>query len=392
MGLVWAGACLTLAQDSVIAQPPPRIAFELWREVGRSEFFTEHAVEFPSSVTSGYPENDEVRLRVVMPTDTFGPVPVVVLLHYWGATDVSLERTLARRLAENGIASVIMPLPYHLDRTPAGTLSGQMAVAPDVTKLTATMRQSVYDVRRTVDWIESRPEFRRDQIGISGTSLGALVSSLAFAVEPRFAASCFLLGGVDIAHILWHSSGVVAQRDELRRQGYTEDRLRTELAPIEPQNYIEKGDMRPSFVIAARFDTVVPSDDAQKLIGALGNAQVTWLDTGHYGGALVQSKLVTTVSRFFTQTFRGPGFNAPGSLYAPTVRWGLGVNDETGLQVMAGIDVWRLKANGETFATLMVTPKGAQGFFGQTVSKNFAIGISFTRKRTTPGLLWSIVL
>jgi hypothetical protein len=247
-------------------------------------------------------------------------------------------------------------------------------------------------VRRTVDWIESREEFRHDQIGISGTSLGALVSALAFAVEPRFAASCFLLGGVDIAHILWHSSGVVAQREELRRKGYTENRVRRELASIEPLNYLQKTDMRPSFVIAAKFDTVVPASDAEKLIAALGSPQVTWLDTGHYGGAIVQSKLINTVSRFFSQTFRGPGFKAPGTLYAPTIRWGLGLNDETGLQVMAGLDVWRLKANGETFATFMVTPRGAQGFIGQTVSKNFAIGVSVTRKRTTWGVLWSIVL
>lgn len=381
-----------MAQDASITQPPPRITFQPWRETGRAEFSSEYAVEFPSSVVTGYPENDQVRLRVILPTDTFGPVPVVVLLHYWGATDVSLERNIARRLAEAGVASVIMPLPYHLDRTPAGSFSGQMAVEPNVPKLIATMTQSVYDVRRTVDWIESRPEFRRDQIGISGTSLGAMVSSLAFAVEPRFSSSCFLLGGVDVTHILWHSSRVVEQRESLRRQGYTEDRLRAELSPIEPLNQLQRADMRPSFAIAAKFDSVVPSADAEKLIGALGNVQVTWLDTGHYGGALVQAKLASTVARFFAQTFRGPGFKAPGSLYAPTVRWGLGLNDETGLQVMAGIDVWRLKANSETFATVMVTPRGAQGFIGQTVSKNLAIGISVTRTRTTPGLLWSIVL
>jgi hypothetical protein len=267
-----------------------------------------------------------------------------------------------------------------------------MAVEPNVAKLKNTMLQSVLDVRRAVDWIETRPEFRHDQIGISGTSLGALVTALAFAVEPRFAASCYMLGGVDIAHIIWHSSRIVEQREDLRRQGYTEDRLREELVDIEPMTYLKHADMRPSFAIAAKFDTVVPPADAEKLMGSLGNVQSTWLDTGHYGGALVQAKLVNTVARFFAQTFRGVDFNAPDSLYAPTIRWGIGLNDETGLQVMAGIDIWRLKANGETFASVMITPQGGQGFLGQTVSKNLAVGVAVTRKRTTWGVLWSIVL
>jgi dienelactone hydrolase len=381
-----------LAQEPQVAQPPPRIEFDPWRETGRSEFFTEYSVSFPSAFVTNFDENDTVRLRVFVPTDAFGPVPVVVLLHYWGATDTSLERSAARRLAEAGIASVIMPLPYHLDRTPVGHVSGQMAVEADVTKLKATMVQSVWDVRRTVDWIDTRQEFRRDQVGISGTSLGALVGTLAFAIEPRFSASGYMLGGVDIAHIIWHSSRVVEQREELRRQGFTEERLREALAEIEPLTYLKKSDMRPTFAIAAKYDTVIPPADADKLINALGNVKATWLDTGHYGGALVQAKLVNTMSRFFAQTFRGIDFNAPDSLYAPTIRWGLGVNDETGLQVMAGVDVWRLKANGETFASVMITPRGAQGFLGQTVSKNFALGISVTRKRTTLGVLWSIVL
>lgn len=343
-------------------------------------------------MTTANPENDTVRLRVFLPTDRFGPVPVVVLLHYWGATDTSLERSAARRLAESGIGSVIVPLPYHLDRTPAGASSGQMAVEPDPAKLIETMVQSVWDVRRAVDWIETRPEFRHDQIGVSGTSLGALVTALVFAVEPRFAASSFTLGGVDVAHIIWHSSRVVEQRDELRRKGFTEDRLREALSPIEPMRYLSATDMRPSFAIAAKYDTVIPPADAEKLVNSLGNVKTTWLDTGHYGGALVQAKLVTTVTRFFAQTFRGVDFNAPDSLYAPTIRWGIGLNDETGLQVMAGVDVWRLKANGETFASVLITPRGAQGFLGQTVSKNFALGIAVTRKRTTVGMLWSIVL
>ena len=391
--ILWAFAAhITLAQEGDVLQAPPPIAFEQWRETGRREFYSEFSVSFPSAVRTGYPLNDVVRLRVTVPTDAFGPVPVVVLLHYWGASDTRFERGMAGRLAQSGIASVIVPLPYHLDRTPRGYRSGELAIQADLAELRATMIQSVSDVRRAVDWIESRPEFRRDQIGISGTSLGALIGALTFAVDSRIAASSYVLGGADIAHILWNSSRVVSQREALRKQGYTEARVREELRSVEPLEYLRPDDERPSFVIAARYDTVVPPADSRKLIDALGGAQALWLDTGHYGGALVQPKIIRTVVRFFDGTFRGTGFIAPKALYAPTIRLGMQANDESGLQVMAGLDVWKLRANAETFATVMLTPGGVQGFIGHTLSRNLALGVTVLPKRTTWGVMWSVVL
>ena len=381
-----------MAQDAEVLQAPGPIGFGQWRETDRSEFYRNYTLLFPSAYDSGYPENDQVTLRVTMPTETIGRVPVVVLLHYYGASDTKLEEGLADQLAKAGIASVIMPLPYHLDRTPKGKRSGEMAITADLVQLRATMVQSVLDIRRTVDWIVSRPEFKPDQIGVSGTSLGAMVTALAFAVEDRFAASCYLLGGADIAHILWHSSRVVVQRDVLREDGYTEDKVRAELKGIEPLNYLDPLDTRPSYVIAARYDSVVPPQDSRKLIAALGGSQELWLDTGHYGGAFVQSKILRTISRFFDGTFRGTGFVAPKRFYAPTIRWGLHLNDVNGLQIMGGLDVWKLRANGETFGTFMLTPRGFQGYLGHTISKNLSFGVTVLPRRTTWGVLWSIVL
>lgn len=383
---------ITLAQVGDLVQPLPQTTFDALRDEFRSEFYTEHSISFESPVFTSEPENNKVGLSVFLPTDRFGPVPVVILLHYWGASDDRLERQIAVRLAESGVASVLVPLPYHLSRTPSGKVSGEMAVVPDLGRLRATTTQAVLDVRRAIDWIETREEFRHDQIGLGGTSLGALVGALAFAVEPRIAASLYLLGGADMAHILWHSSRVVSQREELRKQGLTENRVREGLAEIEPLNYLRPDDRRPSFVIAAKFDTVVPPADAEKLIAALGNCQSLWLDTGHYGGALVQARLVRTVASYFSSTFRGAAFRAPTSLFAPTLRWGATLTGEEGLQVGAGIDVWRLKSDGETFATILLTPSGGQAFVGQTLSKNLALGFVVLPKRTTFGAFWSVVL
>ncbi|MFX9638786.1 hypothetical protein ABTO85_20010, partial [Acinetobacter baumannii] len=79
-----------------------------------------------------------------------GPVPVVVLLHYWGAPDTKVEDEIAQLLARRGIAAVAMPLPYHLGRSPMGRRSGELAIVPDPRSLNQTMTQAVLDVQRTI--------------------------------------------------------------------------------------------------------------------------------------------------------------------------------------------------------------------------------------------------
>lgn len=380
----------TFGQTVSVTDPPPKIEFEPWRETRTSEFYSRYEFTFPSAVTSKYAENNSIKVKVYLPSERIGPVPTVILLHYWGATDDNVEVSMAEKLASRGIASVIFPLPYHMSRTPAGTRSGEMAILPDPEHLKLTMLQSVSDVRRAVDWIQTRPELKPDTIGITGTSLGAIVTALAFAVEPRIKASAYILGGVDLAHILWNSSRVVSQREALRREGYTEEKLRTVLSDIEPLNYL-KPDGRKSYVVRAKFDTVLPGASSERLISALDNPDVLEIETGHYGGALIQGRLVTTVVRFFEATFHGTEFTAPSRFYSPTIRLGLTFNPDRGLQVAGGLDVWRLNKSSDAFASVLLTPRGIEGFVGYSFSKGISLGVSITPRRTTIGGFWSVV-
>ncbi|MBX3111284.1 MAG: alpha/beta hydrolase family protein [Fimbriimonadaceae bacterium] len=371
--------------------PVPPVEFGVLRQVSTGEFTEEFTTSFPSVVASGVPENDTVKLRVIMPTERTGPVPVVILLHFWGATDNMVEVEMAERLAVRGMASVLMPLPYHLSRTPRGMKSGELAVQPDPAKLRQTMAQAVLDVRRTVDWIATRNEFKPGAVAVAGTSLGSLVAELAYAVEPRFRAGAFMLGGADLAGVLWSSSRVVQQREALRRLGYTEDKLRQELVPVEPLTFLKKDDTRPTFVVRARQDTVIPPDTSQALIDHLGNVQVLVLETGHYGGFLVQRRLIDTVARFCEASFSNKSFTAPTKFYSPTVRLAMMADTARGLQVGVGLDVWRSNVNSDAFATVMLAPKGLSIYLGRRVNQGLSLGVVAMPRRAAPALVWSVV-
>ncbi len=375
-----------------VTQAPASVTFENWQPIRQDDISDEFEARFQSAIVTPYPENNTVRLKILRPADRLGPTPVVIVLHYWGAFNESLERSFAAQLNRSGIAAILMPLPLHLSRTPHGYKSGELAVQADPTRLIETMTQAVSDVRRTVDFIASRSEFVPGKIGLAGTSLGAIVASLAFAVEPRIAASSYLVGGADLAGILWNSSRVVTQRESLRRRGFDEAKLRAALEPIEPLRFLSGHDSRPSYVIGGRFDTVVPRANTEALIKGLGTTRVSWMDSGHVGGLISQRSVLRSLAEFFASTFEGRSMIERSSFVMPTLRAGMTLSQFNGLQVGIGFDLWRTPVGSRLFGTILATPRGPQVFGGYQLQSGLSVGVIASPRRISPGLFWSIVL
>ena len=376
---------------SVTHRPDP-ITFAPWREVGQTEDETEYLEEFPSPIQGDIASNNTVPLRIFLPVNSTGPIPVVLVLHYWGATDLKSERALAQELNRSNIAAAVMTLPYHLTRTPVGKKSGEVAIEPDPRSLVLTMTQAVLDTRRSIDFLQSRPEFDHSQMGLCGTSLGALVAAVTYGVDDRITHSTFVLGGVNLAHIVWSSSLLVRQRDVLRRRGFTEEKFSDAIQAIEPMKYLPGRSPGSSFVIGGLYDTVIPRQATDELISSLHTPKVLWLDTGHYGGIFVQRRLMREVSRYFTAEFHGQSFMAPKKLYAPTIRVGVKVDSGNGFDLGVGLDLLKFDKKGDQFSTLYLTPRGVQIFIGQTIASGLSFGIVGSTHRAGIGLMWSAVL
>jgi acetyl esterase/lipase len=283
----------------------------------RQEGYVEYRVEFPSAYRSPYPANNTVHAWWLVPTKRTGRAPTVVLLHSLGVRRPELEMGLARELARNGVAVFLMTLPYHMQRTPPGYGSGDLILAGDIALLREAGIQATWDVRRAVDWLQRQPEVDPDRIALVGISLGAILGATALASEPRLHSAVLILGGADLAHVLWDSILAIRARARLRREGYTLERLREELAPIEPLNLLTPEHGEKTFVIGARFDIVVPTEDTEKLIRALGNPKVLWLNTGHFGGGLVQRPLFRLVRQHLQARFEGRNPDGNLSVLAP---------------------------------------------------------------------------
>jgi dienelactone hydrolase len=382
-----------VAQPAPITQPPASISFPEAQLRRDDEEGREYRVVFPSAFDSGFPTNDQVPLRLLMPSNRVERVPVVVILHYWGATDDNLERRFAAQLNRRGVAAALLALPYHLDRTPAGYRSGELAIQPDPAKLRAAVLQSVLDVRRSVDWLSTRSDLDTSRLGIVGTSLGAIVATAASAVDPRFTSAAFVLGGVDLAGILWNSSRVVAERETLRRLGFTEARLREALSDVEPAGLLKQHAPATSLVIAADYDTVVPPAATNQLIDLLHEPKTVRLRTGHFGGVFAEREITRTVGEFFQARFFGTQrSNLARTLSAPTIRLGFLVDGQDRLQVAAGVDVWRSNARADAFGSILLSPRGPRAYLGFRLAPGLSVGPMATSQRVTIGGFWSFVL
>ena len=114
------------------------------------------------------------------------------------------------------------------------------------------------DLRRTVDYLESRPDIDRSKIGLYGLSLGAQLAPVYLAIEPRLRAGVLLSGGFET----W-----------------------TVPPESDPVNFAPRV-TQPVLMVNGRADFDLPYDTAQRpLFEALGtrpeDKQHVVLDGGH---------------------------------------------------------------------------------------------------------------
>ena len=384
--VVW--SCAQPASDEWFRYPPQPVEAEV-QLLRTTQENTHLLVKFPSLlVTPDYPQNSTVYAEVFLPHHS-QRMPAVVILHSWGVQKPDIELSLARFLAKRGFVTAVMTLPYHIQRTPSGYLSGELMIVSDVEHMRRTMRQAALDVRRLVDWLQSQASIDAEKIGIVGISLGAIVGALTLGVEPRLQAGVLVLGGANLAHVLWRSPLTMNIRAELKRTGVDYERLQQEMLPVEPLTFLKGQYGHRVLMVNGRYDLVIPREDVLALRRALGDGPLLWLNTGHYGPALVQSALFDMVGRFLSTKLQNGSepFSLPTTLHEPTIRIGLLYSGEWGARVSAGIDVWRWEREGRAGVSLQVSPRNISLLVGFRPLSPLHVGIELS-SRAPAGYIW----
>ena len=129
--------------------------------------------------------------------------------------------------------------------------------------------QTVFDLRRAVDFIQTRKELDPGRIGYFGISLGGIIGTIFCSVEKRVGVPVIVLAGGQL--------NLMFGKDAF--SGDTKDFL----SIIDPINYVAKISPRPLLMINAEKDEVVPPLTSKLLYKAAKKPkEIIWHPSGHH--------------------------------------------------------------------------------------------------------------
>jgi len=208
-----------------------------------------------------------------------GEVPCVVFLHgYGGRKEDILEA--AEMIAKEGYAIMAIDAEYHGERRE----EGKELYSPNITDSVRGITQTVVDLRRAIDYVETRPEIDKGKIGYAGGSMGGILGAIFIGVEPRVKAAALIVAGGNMSLMIRESQHhtMPAIGEFLRREGLSYEGLQSLLDPIDPINFISRFSPRPVVFHLGKYDTIVPSEAGRQLYEKAGQPkEIYWYDAGH---------------------------------------------------------------------------------------------------------------
>ena len=255
-----------------------------------------YRIVFPSAFNSPWPQNNVVPCELYLPAAASEKIPAAIVLDILDGSAV-LARGLARGLADHGVAALYMPMACYGQRRPAGNAQVEYVMA-DPTRAVESWRQTVMDIRRAKAILASRPDIDPTHIGITGISLGGIMTSLAAGVDGSFDRVVPILAGGNLAHLTFTVREVRRLRATLQDAGIDEAKFLQIMAPVEPLNFASRIDRRHCLMINATLDEVIPRTATDALATAIGQPQILWTQAGHYSSVLYLPAIRATVARF----------------------------------------------------------------------------------------------
>jgi dienelactone hydrolase len=255
---------------------------------------------FPSPVVSPYACNNTVHAEYHRPVrDTGVRLPAVVVLDILQGNAL-VSGMVADTLARQGVAALALRMAYYGERRPPET--DRKRIESDPALLLDAMVQTATDIGRAAAWLRSRPEIDPRRVGLCGTSLGAFAGALTAGAYGTFPRVLLVMGGGDVADVIWNGRETARARRRLEAAGWTQERLARELAPVEPLAYAARVPPGSVLMVNGRQDDVVSPANARKLRKALGPPAIQWYDAGHYTMAAFAPAILALAGNRFGET------------------------------------------------------------------------------------------
>ncbi len=216
------------------------------------------------------------------------PVPCVIVLHGLGGSK-ELMAGFCRALAAQGYASLAIDLYGQGERAPKD--HAQSVSADELAQnLVQSVTQTTRDVRRALDYLDTRRDINPHRVGLAGLSLGAIIGTVASGVDTRLKATVLVSGGGgwgEILRVLSARYAVYNGQAVTGRQDLNWPLINLLLAPNDPLTFAPHIAPRALLMINGRQDTTISPARAEALYASAQSApnahvRIDWLpQAGH---------------------------------------------------------------------------------------------------------------
>jgi len=279
-----------------------------------------YLVDFPAAFTTRHKEHHTVRGEYFQPKET-DRAPLVIMLHGVGDHSVAPCKSLARNLAKQGVASMVLYMVVHSRRRPK--MMQKSLIQLDADEWFEMYQTSVIEVRQVVDWAYKNVKIDEERIAVFGISFGGLVSSIAMGVDERIQAGIFFVSGGNSGKIAQKSRAGMVRRNyrsseaEYKESQDTYASYLTEVVEngfenvvppnsnflIDPMTFAHYLRQRPVLMINARWDVFIPREATEDLWRQCGQPEIVWFTAGHTSIWLWYLAIKRRVGDFIRTTF-----------------------------------------------------------------------------------------
>jgi len=266
------------------------------RLIKRNRRWRHYYIDFPVASASVYPGGETAKGEYFEPSEK-NDAPLAILLHGWGDHSVIPFKLMVDGLLKRGVACFILYLPFHAYRLPDRMKSRLSQLTADEWFIGYQM--AVTDVRRIVDWMSLNGHLNHRQIIVIGLSLGAFISSIAMGVDQRIKAGIFIVHGGNSGKIMQLSrisnfrktyrtsdeeykknqESYIKYLNEVTNKGFDSVSPEQRNFLIDPLTYAPMLRGRPTLMINALWDELIPQEASLDFMNACGCKRITFPST-----------------------------------------------------------------------------------------------------------------
>jgi cephalosporin-C deacetylase-like acetyl esterase len=291
--------------------------------------WSSYLVDFPSAFQDGCWGSSTVRGEYFQPARS-GYAPLIILLHGMGDHSVIPCKLLARSLAGNGTACMVLYLVLHSSRLPEEMRRRYPVFTSE--EWFQIYQTSVIEVRQVIDWADKRAEIDGGRVAVVGISFGGFISAITMGIDQRVRAGVFIVSAGNSEKVNRMSQlGTIIKdyrRTEAEYQSLQQSYMQylaevaergvdnvTPAQPgflIDPMTYAHRLRQRPLLMINARWDEAISADAALDFWRACDRPNIVWLPATHATIWLWYPLIRRKIVGFFEASFGNE--ETPGAL------------------------------------------------------------------------------